>query len=456
MSFATRSRFVVSTSARLSALYALLLLAAFALMGAAIVQTTKQMTTHELQGPLRMEAAFVREVIATEGLAHAIGEINLRTAHSTLLLHRLDDAQGRLLAGDGRLPQRAPGWSYTTLPRADGRGGEVVLLTSDVGSGARFTVGVELTWPNAVRDAALRTLALVGVVVLTLALTIGLVSTNFTFRRMRALWQALRQAGQGDFQVRAAVRSPDAPDDIDALALRFNDLMDHTDRLVANVRRVSASVAHDLRTPLTHLSQSLDRARGAETLDAAHQEIATAQEKVTDILRLFESMLHLAEIETGRLRASFETVDASQIVEQVLDAYRPQIEERGGALVTDIAPQVHVHGAAALITRALSNLLDNAEAHAGGDTVRVTLASADGDVVLAVEDEGPGIAPPDMERMLRPFERLDQSRGTPGAGLGLSIVSAIAELHEAELRLENQTTGLRASIRFPGAVGAAA
>ncbi|HVK79859.1 MAG TPA: ATP-binding protein [Verrucomicrobiae bacterium] len=446
MSFASLRNLFASTSARLSAVYALLLVLAFAIMGVAIVHTTDRMTIYELRGPLMMEAAFVRDVIATEGLQHAVAEINLRTAHSTLLMHRLDNAEGRLLAGDPRLPRQPTGWSYATLPSG---GGPIMLLSEDVGQGAQLTVGIELTWPHSVRDATLRALALIGAIVLPLALAIGIISTNFSLRRMRALWQALRRAGEGDFQARAPVHAARAPDDIDALALRFNEMMDHTDRLVGNIRRVSSSVAHDLRTPLTHLSQRLDRASHAETLEAARNEIVDAQDKISDMLRMFDTMLHLAELETGRLRSTFQPIELGPIIESVVDAYRPQFEESNISLVSEINTHTPINGDASLIARALSNLLENAHRHArSSQEVRVSLVETKGDIHLSVSDQGQGVDPADIQRIVTPFERVDRSRATPGHGLGLSIVSAIAALHHASLQIENASPGLVVALRF--------
>lgn len=451
MSFATRNRLVTSTSARLSAQFGALLVLAFALMGIAIVSTTNEMTTYELRGPLLLEAAFVREVVATEGLTHAIEDINLRTAHSALIVHRLDDANGRILAGNPALSLGENGWSTVDLPHEGAPARRVFLLTEDVGAGARLAVGIELSWSNAVRDATLRRLALIGVIVLFLALAIGFLSTNVTFDRMRAIWQSLRAVSAGDLSARAPVRRRNTPDDIDALALRFNEMMDNTDRLVANLKRVSTNVAHDLRMPLTHLSHRLERARSAADFDIARQEIGHAQDKIDEIMRMLDSTLHLAELESGALRRSLESISLASVVERVLDAYRPQFEERGASLVGEIGQIPAVRGSTTLIARALANLLDNTQRHASdGREVRVTLKTEGDQIVLAVEDEGPGLSPDDIETALRPFGRLDKSRGAPGFGLGLSIVSAIATLHDAELRIENLAPGLRVAIHFAG------
>ena len=207
--------------------------------------------------------------------------------------------------------------------------------------------------------------------------------------------------------------------------------------------------AHDLRTPLTHVRQQLDLAAAATTPDASKEAIRLAQTKIDDVLRMFEATLRLAEIEAGAARARFTSVNLAEVVERVTDAYRPDIESAGHPFVVRPLDAATVTGDSDLIAQALSNLLENALRHTPPQTlIMVRLVRDDVVTRLEVVDSGPGVASPDRERITEPFVRLDASRSSPGAGLGLSIVDAIARLHDARLVLDDARPGLRVSLEW--------
>ncbi|MBX9747371.1 MAG: HAMP domain-containing histidine kinase, partial [Hyphomonadaceae bacterium] len=215
-------------------------------------------------------------------------------------------------------------------------------------------------------------------------------------------------------------------------------------------RRVSTDVAHDLRTPLTHVRQNLETAASSQDLAAAHESVARAQSKVDDVLRIFAAMLRLAEIEAGTARSRFAPVDLAAVAERVADAYRPDVEASGKKLGLEPGRAVHIDGDADLIAQALANLIENALRHAGPDAdVVIRLLETSAAVRLEVEDNGVGLAAEDRARVVDAFVRLDPSRSPMGAGLGLSIVAAIARLHGAELLLEDASPGLRAALVWP-------
>ena len=179
-----------------------------------------------------------------------------------------------------------------------------------------------------------------------------------------------------------------------------------------------------------------------------------AATEAKQIIATFDALLRIAEIEAGARRARFDTIDLSDVAETVADAYGPEIDLAGQRLTTKIEPGLLVTGDRDLLTQALADLIENAIRHAGKGADIAVMAVRNGATVEAmVSDTGPGVPTADRERVLRRFVRLEASRSTPGTGLGLTLVKAIADLHNARLELEDNggrpgRAGLRVSLTF--------
>jgi signal transduction histidine kinase len=237
-------------------------------------------------------------------------------------------------------------------------------------------------------------------------------------------------------------------DDIEDLAEKLNRMLGELSNLVEGVRRVSDSIAHDLRTPLARLKTRLERLRRGRPEE---EEIGEAIEEADRLLAMFGAVLRIARIESGeRGRAAFAEVDLTSIVDDVAELYRPLIEEKGSRLSLHSAPSVAVQGDRDMLFQAVANLVDNAIKHTpGGGRIEISLAPGDGGAEVVVADDGPGIPPEEREKVRERFYRVDRSRTTPGAGLGLSLVSAVAARHGGDLRLEDNHPGLRAVLVLP-------
>nr|WP_254453124.1 HAMP domain-containing sensor histidine kinase [Ruegeria atlantica] len=212
----------------------------------------------------------------------------------------------------------------------------------------------------------------------------------------------------------------------------------------------ASAIAHDLKTPLSRLQIALHEimektAMGQDpgsTIDAALSEAESLN-------TIFDTMLRISMIEADLSKDCMRRVDLQSLVEQVADFMRPVAEERNQSLVADATP-VTVMADASMLQQSLVNLVTNASAHAGVGakiTIRAT-SDADGPT-LSVRDTGPGIPAGDIDRVLQPFIRLDAARTTPGSGLGLALVKAVADRHNVILSLEDAKPGLRVCMRFP-------
>ncbi|WP_223797112.1 sensor histidine kinase [Sphingomonas nostoxanthinifaciens] len=270
-------------------------------------------------------------------------------------------------------------------------------------------------------------------------------------RRLSATRETATAIMAGDMSQR--IRIGPAGDEFDQLAMMVNVMLDRIAMLVANVRQVSADIAHDLHTPLARLRNELRRASAAGDPTERKAMIESAISQSDDVLALFAAILRISEIEEGGLRSAFTPLSLSEIAVDVCESYAPIVEDGGRMLEWSVAPEVSVFGDAELLAQAMVNLIDNGQKHTpSGTRVSLRLAMTGDRVVLTVADNGPGVAVADRARILQRFTRLEASRTRPGHGLGLNLVAAIANAHSAELEIGEAAPGLQVVLRFPPVV----
>ncbi len=286
-----------------------------------------------------------------------------------------------------------------------------------------------------------------------LVLLLGLVGGAMMSRNMLARLDSINRTSaeiiDGDLSRRVPVGK--AHDEFDALAENLNAMLDRIERLMKGVREVTDSVAHDLRTPLNRLRNRLEATqRHLDPASAETGEIEAAIAETDSLITTFNALLLIAEADAGVARGEMTPIDLSPIAEDMAELYAPLAEEKGVALRIEPAGATLIDGNRSLISQALANLVDNAIKYtpSGGQVVVTALETPDG-VELRVADTGPGIPPDERARVVERFVRLDASRNAPGTGLGLSLVAAVARLHEARLILQDNKPGLRAVMRFP-------
>lgn len=259
-----------------------------------------------------------------------------------------------------------------------------------------------------------------------------------------AITQVADRIGGGDVMGRLPSRR--TGDDLDQLTTVINRMLDRIQRLLENVRQVSTSLAHDLRTPLGHLRQTLEALRVEAPQDTLRNE---ALRQLDAILETFTALLRIAEVESGSRKAGFELLCLSEVLETVADAYGPVAEDNGQRLTHRIAPGLYMRGDRNLLTQLFANLVENAVRHSGrGSELHLALEHvADGAFTATVSDTGPGIPSAEHAHVFKPFYRLDASRTGPGSGLGMSLVAAIASLHDLSVSLEDNNPGLKVRLQ---------
>ena len=448
------SRLLTSTGLRLAVLQTVLLVIAFIVGGVLVKLGIMFAYRQEVQAGILRRVDAITATETLDGAAAAATAMARLVHQPGGLEYRLEDRSGRALAGDLPPTGARPGWTYLDWDDAPIPGypfQDLLVYVIRLPDGAVLTVGQDLSAESRLKHALKNMLLWCGGLGGAVGLGLSYLGRG-AVRRIDSLAATARAVSAGDMRVRAPVREALVHDDVDDLAISFNIMLDEIATLVSRVRWVSTDIAHDLRTPLTHVRQKLEliqRAPGADPeIRAAAQEI---DGDVDDLLRRFDAMLRLAEIENGAGLDGQGRIDLAELTGRIVDAYRPDLEESGRRLQVALAP-APLAGDADLIGQAIANLIENALRHTPmGALIRVAVARLDDRAVISVSDDGPGIPEDQREAVLQRFHRLEASRTTPGLGLGLPIVTAIAKRHGATLTLSDADPGLTAALAFPAA-----
>ena len=296
---------------------------------------------------------------------------------------------------------------------------------------ARFWIGL---------SAAIAVLMISGVVG-------GLMIRRAVLLRVDGIHNTVQAIVRGDWTHRLPMKA--GSDELNMLSITINGMLDQIEQLLHGVRDVSNSIAHDLRTPLAELRSrleelSLTRPESEETF----AEIDAAVVDVDRVILIFNALLRLAEIDTGMRRSGFVLVNAADVARQAVDFYLPAAELKGIALSYRGTGPAHLSGDPVLLAQAIGNLIDNALKYtsAGGAISVEVQELADSRIQITVADDGPGIPDEEKPKVSARFYRGDASRGTPGVGLGLTLVASVAKVHGGALELGDNHPGLRANM----------
>jgi signal transduction histidine kinase len=442
-------------SFRFAAFYVAVFAGSALVLGVAVFFEARSALQQQMTARIETEAAFLRGEFQSEGLARLIDMVRTRGQGASALDYLVQDQAGAHLAGEVPATRGlTPGWTTIDVPQASedgGRAERVRALVSDLGGGVLLAVGGDLRQVDDLEEAiATAFLWTIGLAAM-LGIIGGVLLSRAFLRRVDAISRTAEAIIGGDLTRRVPTRG--TGDDLDRLASTLNHMLDRIGILMESLRQVSSDVAHDLRTPLTRLYQRLEEARAhGQSMADYESAVDAAIGEAQRLLDIFSALLRIAQVE-GSSCVGVGDVDLTAVAETVADAYRLDVEEAGHALTTTISRGVVVSGDKELLTQALANLVENALRHTPpGTRIDVRLeGSSETGALLSVQDDGPGVAEADLPRLTDRFYRGESSRTTPGNGLGLSLVSAVAELHDATLDLNVMKPGLRVIISFPAA-----
>jgi signal transduction histidine kinase len=404
------------------------------------------------------EEAFLHQTYDSAGLDGLIAAIRQRVAERRLEggVYLLADSSILPLAGNLKTwpsgLQGSEGWGNldpaVVMPDTEKRS-VVRARFETLANGYHLLVGKDIGDLDEFKRTIDTSIILVIVLIFVIAGVASISATRRTVGRIEAINATSRAIMQTGLGKRIPLRG--TRDEWDQLAENLNLMLDRIEALMGEVKQVTDNVAHDLRTPLSRMRGRLEKARNAPRDPNSDQSLIDgALTELDGVLRLFSSITRISQIEASDRRDAFRTVDLAEIANQVVELFDAAVEETGGRLGRVGDQHVVVTGDRDLLFDALANLVDNAIKHGKkSGRVVVEVAERNRGALIAVVDDGPGIPADERTNVLKHFYRLERSRRTPGNGLGLSVVAAVARLHGARIEMLDGAPGLRFELWFP-------
>ena len=459
-------RIVRTASFKLAALYALIFGVSVIVLAAVVFVISTTALDRQTRARIHSESRELIQEYRAGGLDHLLSVIRARQLGRLVggLDYTVYDGAGHRIYGTLPHVATAAGWSQMTgPPDGDEPQGELerlIVYSVPLNHGYWLMIGDDIGKVEAVGRLIMTTFGSALVLMILFAAAGGIALSIAFLGRVDAITRTAEAIIGGNIQRRIPLRG--TADDLDRLAATLNRMLDRITTLMESLRQVSSDIAHDLRTPLGRMRQTLDEARSnARTTEDYEKAVDRALGEADGLLETFAALLRIAQIESGSRRAGFRILDLSALVSSIGQTFAPVAEDEGRDLDLDVTGGITIEGDRELLTQMLANLIENAIHHAGaGAHIALGLTADGAGARLCICDNGPGIPPEERANVLQRFYRLERSRTHPGNGLGLALVAAIVELHGARLELEDNAPGLRVAIRFalppPAMEGAAA
>lgn len=453
MPFAQLHRSFKTSTFRLTLVIAGLFVVCIAILFAAVDWYAMDTLQTELRATVSARLAAIMENGNEANSVTLIRNVNEALEQDPGAYVLLLDRDGRRLAGNLMASTRQVNWLSLSTPHPAGADGivhhhPIIAKGVQLPEGGYLLVGQDAFSLAEVRELIEHAIVIGGALTSALALVGGFLVSRGILHRLAVVGQASQEIMHGDLSRRLPTRG--TGDEFDQLVVGFNALLERIATLMATMRQVTNDIAHDLRTPLTRMRTRLEevrrRPRCARDYEAAIDRSIADTEALLDT---FAALLRIAQIEATTDCDTLTSVEASVIIATVAELYEPLAEEHCQTLSPHGCDFI-LYGDRELLIQMLSNLVENACLHTPhGSNIGFGATVAGEVLTFWVQDDGPGIATEERERVLRPFYRLDASRSRPGNGLGLSLVAAIAERHGGRVTLSDADPGLRIEIRMP-------
>ena len=442
---------------QLTILYFILFGGSVAALGWFIYFSTVGFLERQTQEVIEAEVNSLVEQVdsgATERSLAAIIDGRMRQTDEERSVYLLVDGRLNIVAGNLPFwPREFDAFTWVqfeiaeTNPGSDAGAIPILAYVRPLGSiGHRLLVGREISELEQLNQNFRRASILGLGLTMSLALAGGLALAWSARRRVVQLNRTTRRIIAGDLSQRVPIDG--VRDEHTELAESVNSMLDQIEHLMAGLRHVGDSIAHDLRSPLTRLKTRLELLAGEDP--PGHNSVEECLAQADGLLATFNAMLRIARIETGAYRSAFANLDLGSIAIDVADLYQANAEDQLVEIRRHIVDKAIIFGDRELLAQALTNLLDNALKHTpAGGHIEVEVRRSGDRVVVIVADSGPGIPAEARERVLQRFARLDESRSKPGNGLGLALVRAVCDQHDGTVTLTDNGPGLRVTISLP-------
>lgn len=448
-------RLFSTTSFRLAALFVLIFGVSAIAVGSFVYFSVKSTLNSQQRTRIEADALALKGEYDSGGMSDMMAAIHERQRNNIAggLDYTLFTANNQRLFGNIPKVILSPGWKHLLgPPDGDEPAGELerlLVFRERLSPNLWLVVGDDVGRQHRLINQLLRVFG-IGSLFALILVTAGGAMVSLTFlRRIDSITRTAEAIIEGDIGQRISLSG--SGDDLDRLAHTLNRMLDRIGVLMESLRHISTDIAHDLRTPLGHLRHVLDDARErARNVEEYKSAVERAVAEADSILETFSAILRIAQIESGSRRAGFHAVSLSAIASDVVQSFAPTAEEQKHRLIPQIESGIGINGDRELITQLAANLLDNAIRHTPAGTDIWLKLAAQGDTArLEVSDNGPGVPPGERKKIFHRFFRGEASRSTPGNGLGLSLVDAVAGLHHAEIAALDNHPGLKIRVDFP-------
>jgi signal transduction histidine kinase len=395
-----------------------------------------------------------------KGVEKQINEF-LEEEDEGLSLYLLVDNQNKVLAGNMEAwpedVEYSESWILFDIEsHTDKNGVHVLARDVPLAGGYRLMVGYSLHGPDRARKAMLD--VVLASIVLSFLITAlgGAFFSGVIKNRLGRVNDICAQVIAGNLDVKVPITG--GADQFDYLGMNVNAMLHRIAELVNGLKQTSDNIAHDLRTPLgRHRIRLEGLVNHPPRISQMHDTIKAGIEEVDSILETLNSILRISQAQSGVASGHFITFDLSSIMIDVVEFYAEFAEQKGIVMDYYISEDIKVTGDKPLITQAIANLIDNAIKYTSpGGLIHVQLTATEQGIECIVADNGPGIPPEYYSKVKERFFRLEASRTSPGTGLGLSLVDAVAKLHHGELVFGDNQPGLKVIFKLPSAALAAA
>lgn len=423
----------------------------FAIASWALVKSVEATLRNDLQTLIQVETELLSQIYQDEGKAGLLEALNDmgRAGSSSDRVYGLFDERNLNLSGPISVQPDFIGYEVRELSVLTA--GEVAgrfVLRVDQFDALTVVVGRNGTMLTNARQRLANGLVAFGVFLAGCTLFLGLRAARRSQMRLDEMEAALRAVSAGQLETRLPVGRRN--DQFDRVAQKMNKNLAQLERLVSSVKTTASSIAHDLKTPLSHAQIAMHEAAEAVAgNEQASAKVGAALAETDKLNSLFETILRLSRIQSSKDRSLFDRTSLREIADKAIMFLDPVAEEEGQVLKLSGA-DAYIHADANMIQQAVINLIQNACLYAGsGARIDAVITSDDAVASLTIKDTGPGIPESELGTVLDPFVRGAPDRGKPGHGLGLAMVRVIADLHDAKMTLTNTPTGFEVSLRFP-------
>ncbi len=448
-----RDSLLRSTPFRLALLFSVMFVGAFVLTGLGVFQLARwELRQHQDQA-IRETYAVIANAYGDRDLTDLLEtvETNVRATRDHQRVFLVMAPDGRVLGGNIPAVALPAGWSEVR--------GTHLGLEPDLGyrlyagfvDGNRLIVGLSQQEIDNLEEIIWLSFAWATAVVAVFGVSGGMLIATRARRRFDAVRDAMDAVSHGNLAARIPLIGKG--DDLDLLSSDINEALSRLVKSVEGMRQVSTDIAHDLKTPLNRLRMTVDEALEKQKKgDPVLEDLVDAASEADRINQTFEALLRIAQIETGSRKSQFEQIDLGDLAASLSEIYADVAQDAGDSLQLEVdgsGNSLTIAGDRELLTQMFANLIENAIRHCpSGSCIKLRVERTGSTVVAAAEDNGLGIPEEEREKVFRRLYRLEKSRTSQGSGLGLSLVKAVAELHDASVRLEDAHPGLRIKIAF--------